>query len=139
MFREVPCSGKFRGMGSPVDSKHDIILTSFKIGRSTYPQGVISDTSSITNEKHKILWSNNGIQADQDLLSPVLMDLMESWDQHEVKDLSLSAILNLTYSHLSKAAKLPNKYIDLSNQPKSLSQSTPQNSYDIEFISPAHG
>ena len=97
-----------------VDSKHDIIVSAFSVpftGLQEIP--AIEEPPKIPNNKHKIIWSDDGILAYRDLLSTTLPTLLHNW-KNPVSPVSFSVLMQCTNEALTNAAKLTNKSIDLS-------------------------
>ena len=103
-FVDVMCSKT----SANVDSKHDIIISSFNLPSlpSSNPQP-ISDVPEVPNTKHKIIWSDSGVESYRDLLVPRLLSLRNDWANPQ-SPVSFSILLNLTNKALSSAAKATN-------------------------------
>ena len=113
---KVLCSKK----ESDVDSKHDIIISSFILPFTGYSENTQDNNliaPQITNTKHKINWNEDSIPHYQELLSPVLQNLQQNWD-NPLTSVSFSHLLSCTNEALAAAAKATNKSIDLSKESK---------------------
>ena len=113
---KVLCSKK----ESDVDSKHDIIISSFILPFTGYSENTQENNliaPQITNTKHKINWNEDSIPHYQELLSPVLQNLQQNWD-NPLTSVSFSHLLSCTNEALAAAAKATNKSIDLSKESK---------------------
>ena len=99
-----------------VDSKHDIIVTEFKLPfLGTKPPPMVEKPPSIINTKHRIKWSEEGILDYRNLLSPRLQNIQNNW-RNPASPISFSVLLQCTNQALTAAAKLSNKSIDLSKE-----------------------
>ena len=99
-----------------VDSKHDIIVTEFKLPfLGTKPPPMVEKPPSIINTKHRIKWSEEGILDYRNLLSPRLQNIQNNW-RNPASPISFSVLLQCTNEALTAAAKLSNKSIDLSKE-----------------------
>ena len=76
------------------------------------------------NTKHRILWSDTGIQSYRDLLGPTLLSLSENWSDPQ-SSVSFSVLLQSNNSALTAAAKASNKVTDLSKPMKPKISSIP--------------
>ena len=100
-----------------VDSKHDIILSSFQL-RFNPPSPIQSEKNPrILNNKHKIIWSEEGILSYRELIAPTLLSLKENWSNPE-SSISFSILLQCTNEALTSAAKATNKVINLAKDYK---------------------
>ena len=96
-----------------VDSKHDIILSSFSLPFSPRPNSSSkSRAPTIPNNKHKVVWNDEGILSYRDLLSPRLLSLRQNWNAPQ-SSVSFSVLLQCTNEALISAAKATNKVVDL--------------------------
>jgi hypothetical protein len=101
-----------------VDSKHDIIVSSFKLPFSPFiPEASSNNAPEIPNKKHRVLWSEESIQSYRDLLAPNLISLQKNWDNAQ-SSVSFSLLLQCTKEVLVSAAKCTQKTIDLTKEPK---------------------
>ena len=100
-----------------VDSKHDIILSAFCLPYSETDkpsqQNVIAP--EVTNNKHKIVWSEEGIAAYRNLISPTLVEIQANWKNPS--PVSFSVALQATNEALTAAAKATNRTVDLTKEP----------------------
>ena len=104
---------------SRVDSKHDIILSSFILPSQPTQKNhdVNIKAPEITNTKHRIKWSESGIEAYREVISPTLNKLQEDW-LNPPSPISFSVVLQATNEALTAASKATNSFIDLSKEPK---------------------
>ena len=101
-----------------VDSKHNIILSSFKlpyIGQSETNQDNHITAPTVPNTKHRILWDEDNLLQYQELIMEPLQELQKNWSNPETP-VSFSILLQCTNRILSDAAKASNKYVDLSKK-----------------------
>ena len=102
-----------------VHSSHDVILSSV-----SFPQILFSSPSSgnisaprISSTKHKIIWSEEGIHAYQELLS-LTLPALQSENDDDLLCGSASFIFQATNHILTSAAKSTNKFRELSASSK---------------------
>ena len=101
-----------------VDSHHDLLVS-----RMVLPKMEVSvlppphQAPRIPNERVKIIWSEDGIAAYQNLLQTHLDDLAQRWS-NESSTSSISILLTATNEILKLAAMETNKFIDLSRSVK---------------------
>ena len=98
-----------------VDSHHDLILSVSTVPQHHKDQVDKGDNlvaPKIENKRHKIVWSEEGAIAYQNLVSPHLQALREIWLQSTSAS-SMSILLQATNMVLSEAALLSNKSIRL--------------------------
>lgn len=101
---------------SRVDSKHDIIVTELSLPYTDLPPAKPVETPpSITNTKHRIIWSEEGILKYRELLSNTLLNLHDNW-KNPPSPISFSVLLQCTNEAITSAAKLTNKVVDLSKE-----------------------
>ena len=100
-----------------VDSKHDIILTSFQLPVVSSSFSKPEKAPQVPNTKHRIAWSDSGIEMYRNLLSPTLQSLKENWSNPQ-SAVSFSVLLQCTNQALTAAAKASNKVIDLTREGK---------------------
>ena len=124
---------------SRVDSKHDAIHSTFSVHPASIPtQANVDKMPLVTNTKHKIRWSEDCIPDYQNILSPRLLQIQTDWSK-PTSPVSFSLLLQLTNEALSSAAKLTNKYTDLSKDFKpSKYKSPPEVSEASETKKAAH-
>ena len=108
-----------------VDSHHDLLVS-----RMVLPKMEVSvlppphQAPRIPNERVKIIWSEDGIAAYQNLLQTHLDDLAQRWS-NESSTSSISILLTATNEILKLAAMETNKFIDLSRSVKQKPVSNP--------------
>ena len=109
-----------------VDSKHDMIFSSFYLPYVPPPDAPIEDEAppEVTNTKHRILWSDENIQPYRNLLQPTLSSLQENWHS-PASSVSFSVLLQATNEALTSAAKATNKFVCLSEEKKLKKFTTP--------------
>ena len=105
----------FCGKSNPmIDSSHDAILSSFLL--STQPSsGIISDNIKaprINHNKHKIIWSDEGIVEYQMLLSSILPSLHTDYADVATPEMA-SVLFQVTNHVLTEAAMQTNKSVNL--------------------------
>ena len=71
----------------------------------------------VPNNKHRIIWTDSGIEDYRNLISQSLTTLQDNWDSPDTP-VSFSILLQATNAALSSAAKKTNKSIDLSKEKK---------------------
>ena len=107
-----------------VDSKHDVIVSSFSLPFTPFPTPTTDKAPSIPNDKHRIIWSDPGVEHYRELLGPTLLSLMEDW-KNPTSSVSFSVLLQCTNKALTRAAKASNDVIDLTKPPKPKKVFTP--------------
>ena len=112
-----------------ISSMHDMLITSFsspKITRSVESSKSNPLAPRIKNNRHKVVWSEEGIHAYQELLTPRLKQLQQIWLPAQSRT-CLSTLIKSTNAILTSCAQQTNKTLSLSNtsRPKSR-QSPPQ-------------
>ena len=110
-----------------VDSKHDVILSSFKlpfIGESKTNEDVKISAPTVLNTKHRIIWDEENLLQYQEFISKPLHNLQKNWGNPETP-VSFSILLQCTNQILSNAAKATNKWIDLAKEPTIKKQTIP--------------
>ena len=97
-----------------VNSQHDVILSHCSLPSSPIPppDTDLVEAPRVTNERIKIVWSDEGIEDYEDLVGTSLASLREQWGDPNSRT-SFSILLSSTYSCLSFAARSTNKFIDL--------------------------
>ena len=101
---------------SRVDSKHDMIVSEFKLPfLGTKPSPTVQKPPEIDNTKHRIKLSEEGILEYRNLLSPRLPNIQNNW-KDPAPPVSFSVLLQCMNEALTAAAKSTNKVIDLSKE-----------------------
>ena len=114
-----------------VDSKHDIILSSFQLPyKPCTKPNLEKKAPEILNTKHRIIWSETGIESFRELLVPRLQTLSQDWDNPQ-SSLSFSVLLQCTNEALVNAAKATNKVLDLTKESKPRKPTIPKDIDDI--------
>ena len=101
-----------------VDSTHDAIISSCtlpSVASHHKPTNTIT-APRIPNERHKIVWTEDGIAEYEAIIGSNLSFLREQWGNPSSRT-SVSLLLSSTYACLSLAAKSSNKSIDLGSTP----------------------
>ena len=102
-----------------IDSNHDAIISSVSL--KAVPLPTLSEDNvtapRVKHSKHKVVWSEEGVLAYQNLLSQSLPALKSSYDGATEAG-SASVLLQVTNSVLTSAAKLTNKNVELGKTPK---------------------
>ena len=109
-----------------VTSLHDVIISHWE---PLAEEKEVSLTSNLVaprvpNERHKTIWSEEGVELYQHLLSSHLQRLQDMWLNAPTKT-SLSLLSSATNHILTKCASLSNKTCSLSASTKKRSQSVP--------------
>ena len=103
---------------SNIDSHHDLIISTISLPFVEHENTTYNEKApKIDNTRIKILWSEDGIEQYQKLVSPVLSSLRDSWLDISSSS-SISILLQSTNEVLSTAAKATNKHIKLGDKPK---------------------
>ena len=95
-----------------VTSHHDVILSNLTIpGKNAEEDSdsPVSTAPKLTNKRHKILWSETGVQQYQELIVPHLSRLQALWLSSPPSMSSMSLLLSSTADVLSECAQLTNK------------------------------
>ena len=101
---------------SRVDSKYDAIHTIFNLPVvSKSSQENFSSNHEVLNTKHRIHWNENFVPDYQELITTRLLQIQEDWSNPS-SPISFSLLLALTNDALTSAAKLTQKYTDLSKE-----------------------
>ena len=102
-----------------VDSSHDALIST--IALPCQPVSELSDNDitapRVEHTKHKIVWSEEGIKAYQNLLSMTLPKLELEYSDIDLPE-TASVLFKVTNHILTEAAKSTNKFIDLGKSPK---------------------
>ena len=94
-------------------SHHDLILSSFTLHRiQNKPSQHISSVPRLTNNRVKIQWSEEGINAYLSTVNDNLSALRERWINVDTES-TFSVLLSSTYAFLDKCARSTNSYTDL--------------------------
>ena len=102
-----------------VESHHDVILSSCSLptARASPIEEDLVTAPRISNNRTKIIWSDDGIKNYEEMVGTALSDLSTRWGNSASRT-SLSVLLSSTYQCLSFAACSTNKFIDLSTKRK---------------------
>ena len=99
-----------------IESQHDVILSSCSLPGAPPPppNHHLCQAPRVLNDRVKIHWSDEGIEAYEELISDSLTDIRNRWgDASSIS--SISVLLSSTYSCLSYAAKSTNRFSELSS------------------------
>ena len=110
-----------------IASHHDIVLTSWSLTHvceKASSQELVT-APKITNNRLKVIWTEEGIAAYQDLVGPQLIRLKDLWLSTQPSTTSLSLLLESTNHILTTSASKSNKTITLSSRPSPKSRKTP--------------
>ena len=102
-----------------VDSSHDVLITTFLLPVQTQLDQVTDNIMApkIQVSRHKIHWTEEGIEDYKDLLSSSLPVLNSEYCDVTAPE-SASVLFQVTNHMLSEAAKGTNKYTELGKAPK---------------------
>ena len=110
-----------------VDSHHDIILSSWtlvdEIPNDDCHENLVAPR--VPNLRHKVIWTDAGVEAFQDMVLPHLARLQDLWLCSPSKT-SCSLLLESTNSVLTKCASLTNKTVSLAHHLEPKSACTPR-------------
>ena len=116
-FKET-VSNLLCGLTDPlITSHHDIIVSSFSLPKMQENQALEPAASAprMSNNRVKIMWSEDGIAQYRSCAAPLLQKLRDTW-LHSESESSVSILLGATNAFLSLCAKSTNKHLDLSRQ-----------------------
>ena len=71
----------------------------------------------ISNSKHKVVWSESGVEDFGELVAPTLLSLQRNWANPQTP-VTFSLLLQCTNEALISAAKATNKIVDLTHESK---------------------
>ena len=111
-----------------VASHHDIVLSSWSltdICEEVPSQGLLT-APKVANNRSKVIWTEEGIDAYQDLVRPHLSRLQELWLSSKPSKTALSLLLESTTNILTTSASMCNRTITLSSRPSPKSRRTPR-------------
>ena len=99
------------------NSHHDAIITGIHLNfMESLPKITESnDAPTIENTRHKIIWSEENLENYSDLITPVLIDLQETWLDSNSPS-SMSILLQQTNNILTAAAKATQGVIYLNKE-----------------------
>ena len=112
---------------SAVDSSHDIIISSLSLPAISFstPDSSRNVTAPrVASTKHKILWSEEGVLAYQELLQHTLPSLQHQ-DCEDLQPGAASVLFQITNHILTSAAKQSNKVVELSKPHRAKPVPTP--------------
>ena len=104
-----------------IDSHHDVLISRCcLLEQNDYStESHLNYTSSaprVTNSRHKIMWTDEGVRQYQNLVPNHLIRLQETWLQSPSKS-CVSLLFSATSDVLTSCAKASNKYVSLSSKP----------------------
>ena len=109
-----------------LNSHHDLIVSTATIPCASLPPSTsVSSAPKISNNRTKILWSEEGIEAYQSVVGDFLQELGERWSKSDSRT-SISILLETTNSVLQMAATETNRFIDLSKETKQKKRLDPE-------------
>ena len=112
---------------STVDSSHDVLISSLSLPAvtSSTPTSLSNVTAPrVSSTKHKVLWSEEGVLAYQELLQHTLPSLQQQ-DCDDLQPGAASLLFQITNHILTTAAKQTNNVVELSKPCKSRPVPTP--------------
>ena len=109
-----------------IDSHHDIILSSFDLTKivSTSKHSVKALAPVIPNSRHRISWSEEGVQAYQSIVVPKIETIQNLW-MRPLSRSNLSLLLDATNEVLTSSALTTNKSSSLASKTLPRSQFIP--------------
>ena len=110
-----------------VDSHHDILFSTWTLldEELEYDKTMNIAAPKVNNTRHKVLWSDSGVAAYQELVLPHLVRLQSLWLSSPSKT-SVSLLLESTSRALTTCASLTNKTVSLAVSPSVKSRNTPR-------------
>ena len=110
-----------------IDSHHDMIVSSvlLPVSIQNILQSDLVQAPRIQNQRHKIVWSEEGIALYQAEVATKLADIRLKW-LNPLSKTSLSILLKMTNEILHKAALSSNTSIDLNSKRKNKSKKKPK-------------
>ena len=109
-------------------SHHDIILSQCSVPASpttSTKQDHLVTAPRVSNDREKIIWSTEGAANYEELVSPLLRSLRDTWLDPS-STASMSVLLQMTNKVLSCAASSTNKTVNLSARPAKKPTRTPK-------------
>ena len=102
-----------------INSHHDMLITTWSVPSMKTPATSTDNivAPKVENNRHKVIWSDSGIEAYQELVIPHLSRLQELW-LHSSSRTSSSLLLEATNNVLSSSALKTNKAIPLNGSSK---------------------
>ena len=109
-----------------INSSHDLLITSLDLTSKPVNPPTLNTLVAprVSDKKHKIVWSEEGVTKYQELLQNTLPSLQSDFSGNLLSS-SASVLLQATSHILSAAAKYTNKSIDISTPRKPKSTSKP--------------
>ena len=106
---------------------HDVILSRFTIPTlpTTQPRQLNNIAPKIEHSRTKINWSKDGLLSYCELVAPHLRHAREMWLDPSSQS-SMSVLLSITSSILTKCATMTNKFIVMSSKSTTKSKRTPK-------------
>ena len=111
-----------------VDSHHDLLISSWIPCAKIYDvdSNDIPCAPKLHNDRHRVLWTDEGVHQYQSMIQPHLSRLQNIWLPSVPSRSCMSLVLQATNDLLTTCAKSCNKIIDLSVETMPRSQSSPR-------------
>ena len=111
-----------------INSHHDALLSLWTTPLNTYEQQVPSMVIApkIDNHRHRVCWTNDGIESYQEIVLPQLQRLQELYLSSCPSKSAMSLLLEATNDILITCAQATNKYFPLKPNPVSKSRQVPR-------------
>ena len=118
-----------------INSSHDLLITSLDLTSKPVNPPTLNTLVAprVSDKKHKIVWSEEGVAKYQELLQHTLPSLQSDFSGTLLSS-SASVLLQATNHILSAAAKYTNKSIDISAPRKPKSSSKPSELTAVEKL-----
>ena len=110
-----------------IDSHHDILISTWTLFDEALEDNKAMNITApkVDNTRHKVLWSDSGVAAFQELVFPHLERLQTLWLSSPTKT-SVSLLLESTTRVLTTCASVTNKTVSLARSPSVKSRYTPR-------------
>ena len=124
ILEEIIC----KKLNTFVDSHHDLLISSWTPGVKADDVDSVDIPSApkLPNDRHRVLWTDEGVHQYQSLILPHLSRLQDTWLSSVPSRSCMSLVLQATSDLLTTCAKTCNKIIDLSVEKIPKSQSSPR-------------
>ena len=111
-----------------IDSHHDVLISTWTLTDESLDEVSQENIAApiVPNHRHKVLWTDAGIEAFQELVLPQLERLQGIWLPSSPSKTSLSLLLESTTNILTSCASLTNKTVSLASHPDPKSRKTPR-------------
>lgn len=111
-----------------VESHHDILFSSWSLPVILPPddndENVVAP--KVENSRHRVVWTESGIEAYQELVVPHLQRLQDLWLSSPPTYTCIALLLNATSSVLTSCASSTNRTISLASRSSQQSRRTPK-------------